>query len=115
MVKDDPVVTNPDHYRTLFENEYVRILDYVDEPGDSTTPHDHPNSVLVALTGFRRRLTLGDVEREVELAAGAATWLPAQRHTGTNIGDTPTHTILVELKGDGAGTPGTASLGPDTR
>jgi beta-alanine degradation protein BauB len=38
----DPVTTNPDHYRVLFENEHVRVLDYTDDPGDQTTPHEHP-------------------------------------------------------------------------
>ncbi|UMG93850.1 hypothetical protein [Nocardioides sp. TF02-7] len=33
MTSTDPVVTNPEHYRVLFENERVRVLEYVDEPG----------------------------------------------------------------------------------
>jgi beta-alanine degradation protein BauB len=37
-------------------------------------------------------------------------WLGAQTHAGENIGDTPTHVVLVELKGE-AGAP-TASPNP---
>ncbi|KQX05382.1 MULTISPECIES: hypothetical protein [unclassified Leifsonia] len=112
MVNDDPVVTNPDHYSVLFENDFVRVLEYRDDPGDASKPHEHPNSVMITLTAFRRLLQSGDAEREVALPAGVATWLPAQRHSGTNIGETQTHTIFVELKGESAGEPGVAVLGP---
>ena len=50
MVEEDPVTTNPAHYRTIFENEFVRVLEYLDRPGDTTTPHFHPNSVMVTLS-----------------------------------------------------------------
>ena len=62
------------------------------------TPHDHPDSAMYTLTSFRRRLHAGDTHRDVEFAAGQALWLPAQRHAGENIGDTPTHVLFVELK-----------------
>ncbi len=109
----DPVTTNPDHYQVVFENDRVRVLRYADRPGDRTTPHGHPDSVMVTLSGFRRRLHAQDGgQRDVELPAGMAGWLPAQQHAGENIGDTATEVVFVELK-EGAATPhdGTA-LGP---
>jgi beta-alanine degradation protein BauB len=112
----DPVETNPDHYRPVFENERVRILEYRDEPGTVTTPHDHPDSVMVTLSGFRRRLVAGERHRDVALEPGQALWLDAQRHHGENIGDTSTHVLLIELKGaahDGAEADGTGPSGPD--
>jgi quercetin dioxygenase-like cupin family protein len=108
----DPVVTNSEHYRVLFENDRVRVLEYTDQPGDVTTPHQHPDSVMYTMSSVRRRLVSGDVGREVELAAGAANWLPAQIHHGENIGDTTTHVIFVELKGAGAELGGPAEAGP---
>ena len=108
----DPAVTNPDHYKVIFENERVRVLEYTDEPGDKTTRHEHPDSVMYTLSSFRRRLHLGDVQRDVELTAGSVNWLSAQQHHGENIGDTPTHSIFVELKQDGHGAPGAQALGP---
>ena len=110
---NDPVTTNPEFYRTLWENDDVRVLEYTDAPGQETTPHEHPNTVMVTLTDFDRRLTSGDQSRDVTLAAGSAVWLPAQTHSGKNIGGTPTHTILVELKRSTAGGQPTA-LGPVT-
>jgi hypothetical protein len=110
----DPVSTNPDHYRVVFENERVRVLEYRDRPGDRTTPHQHPDSVMYTLSSFRRRLVSGDRHHEVELAAGVTGWLPAQEHHGENIGDTPTHVVFVELKepAPGAAPAGDVAPGP---
>jgi hypothetical protein len=113
MVNDDPTLTNPDFYRTLWENDLVRVLEYNDEPGEQTTPHEHPNSVMVTLSAFSRRLSAAGREFDVTMDAGQAVWLPAQRHAGQNTGLTPTRSILIELKGDAAGTPGERTLGPE--
>lgn len=108
----DPLETNPDHYKVVLENEQVRVLEYTDAPGDKTTPHDHPDSIMYTLTSFRRRLHSGDVHRDVAIHAGTTNWLPAQRHYGENIGDTETHVIFVELKLGSAGRPSEGALGP---
>jgi beta-alanine degradation protein BauB len=109
----DPVETNPDHHAVVFENDRVRVLEYKDRPGDRTTPHEHPDSVMHTLSAFRRRLHSGDAHRDVEMPAGLTGWLPAQQHAGENIGDTDTHVLFVELKeGSTAGEP-SVSLGPE--
>ena len=108
----DPVATNPEHYSVAFENDRVRVLRYVDTPGVRTTPHEHPDSVMVTLSGFRRRLYSGDSQRDVELPAGMTGWLPAQQHAGENIGDTHTEVIFVELKDGGPGQADSSALGP---
>lgn len=108
----DPVVTNPDHYKVVFENDRVRVLEYTDRPGQRTTPHEHPDSVMHTLSSFRRRLYAGDFQRDVEIMAGTTGWLPAQQHAGENIGDTDTHVIFVELKARSASTPDPSALGP---
>lgn len=94
----DPVQTNPDHYSVLLENDRVRVLQYRDQPGDATHPHEHPDSVMISLSGFDRRLRNGDAEVEVSIPAGEVRWLAAQEHSGQNIGATETMTIFVELK-----------------
>lgn len=111
-MNDDPTTTNPDLYKIVFENERVRVLEYQDAPGDRTTPHSHPDSVMVTLSDFDRRLSVGDQQREVSLNSGVATWLPAQTHSGENIGTTATHTIFVELKESSTGTREETALGP---
>jgi beta-alanine degradation protein BauB len=107
----DPTTTDPDKYRVIFENHRVRVLEYRDDPGAATSPHEHPDSVMITLSSFDRRLTVGELSREVTLEAGEVRWLDAQTHSGENTGTTPTHVIFVELKGDAAPAPG-GSLGP---
>ncbi|TYB50023.1 cytoplasmic protein [Actinomadura chibensis] len=117
-MQQDPTVTDPGLYTVIFENERVRVLEYRDAPGDRTSPHGHPDSVMVTLSSFTRRLTSGGRQVELELRAGQARWLDAQEHAGENIGDTPTHSIFVELKEPRPGGPAAVeaaaegSLGP---
>jgi beta-alanine degradation protein BauB len=115
MSQDDPTVTDPMLYKVIFENERVRVLEYGDEPGDRTHVHRHPDSVMVTLSAFRRRVTAGDRSAEVELRAGEARWVGAQEHAGENIGDTATHCVFIELKEPRPTSAPTvdAPLGPD--
>jgi beta-alanine degradation protein BauB len=110
---DDPTVTDPDKYRVIFENERVRVLEYRDRPGDRTSPHDHPDSVMYTLSSFDRRLIHGERERDVSLEAGRVVWVAAQRHQGENIGTTESHSVFIELKEPPpAGDAGPTQLGP---
>ncbi|GAA0971817.1 hypothetical protein GCM10009555_023700 [Acrocarpospora macrocephala] len=110
---NDPVIGNPDLYRVVFENERVRVLEYRDRPGDKTTTHGHPDTVMVTLSSFRRRLTAGGRQVDVELDAGQVRWVGAQEHAGENVGDTETHSIFIELKEPAPTAPTGARLGPE--
>jgi hypothetical protein len=94
----DPITTDPTLYSVVFENERVRVLEYRDRPGDRTSLHSHPDMVIIPLSTFHRRLTVGDRSGEVEKVAHEAGWVPAQAHIGENIGTTETHALFVELK-----------------
>jgi hypothetical protein len=107
----DPVESNPQFYKVIFENDRVRVLEYKDHPGDATTPHAHPDSVMYTLTSFRRRLVHGDDQRDVDIEAGTVRWLDAQQHHGENIGDSPTRALFIELK-EGGDRASTGNLGP---
>ncbi len=96
---DDPTVSDPDKYKAVMENARVRVLRYHDEPGAKTHPHHHPESVLYALSAFRRRLTFPDgTTKDREFKPGDVMWLPAQTHVGENTGTTDTEVLLVEMK-----------------
>ncbi|WDF33523.1 cytoplasmic protein [Arthrobacter agilis] len=95
---DDPVQSNPNHYRVAFENDRVRVLEYTDEPGHTSVEHHHPDSVMITASSFRRRLHARGTSLDVELPEGAVRWLSAQDHYGENTGTTPTHAFFVELK-----------------
>ncbi|WP_433373483.1 cytoplasmic protein [Actinoplanes sp. CA-142083] len=94
----DPTEVSPELYQVAFENERVRVLKYRDKPGDHTRPHAHPDSVMVTLSSFRRRISSGERSVEVELGEGEIRWLDAQEHAGENIGDTETVSVFIELK-----------------
>lgn len=97
-MNQDPALTNPDKYKVIFENERVRVLEYSDKPGDMTTPHNHPDSVMFTLSDFERKLHFDDKTIEITKKSGEASWLSAQKHAGENVGNTDTHVIFVELK-----------------
>ena len=109
----DPTQTDPDKYKVVFENERVRVLEYRDKPGDRTSPHRHPDSVMYTLSAFERRLIRGDHNRDVQMAPGRVNWLAAQEHSGENIGTTDSHALFVELKEPPPNsTKSTTELGP---
>lgn len=95
----DPIKTDGDKYKVVFENERVRILAYRDKPGDKTLMHVHPDFVIVARSAFKRRLTLpGGKSAMREFKPGEFMWTDAQSHIGENIGDTDTDVLIIELK-----------------
>jgi quercetin dioxygenase-like cupin family protein len=112
-VPGDPTETDPDKYKVVFENDRVRVLEYRDRPGDRTSPHHHPDSVMVTLSSFDRRLIHNGEHRDVKLESGRVNWLTAQEHSGENIGSSETHVLFVELKEPPARAPdSTTELGP---
>ena len=113
MTGQDPTVTDPSLYSVLFENERVRVLQYRDRPGDQTHPHHHPDSVMVTLSSFQRRVSSAGRHADIELPAAQARWVGAQEHTGENTGTTETHAVFIELKEPSpAPAPATTPLGP---
>ena len=95
----DAVQLDGDKYKTIFENDCVRVLDYQYAPGESTHQHSHPAFVLYALSPFKRSITLPDGKiLQRQFKQGDVIWSNSQTHIGTNTGDTPTHVILVETK-----------------
>lgn len=101
VIAQDAVQTDGDKYKVIFENECVRVLDYKDRPGEATHRHSHPAFVLYALSAFRRSISLPDGQRlQRQFKEGDVMWSDSQTHIGTNSGETPTHVILVEMKGE---------------
>src|SRR5688572_28466775 len=83
----DPVRTDGDKYKVVFENDRVRVLEYRDQPGEQTKEHRHPAFVLYALSDFTRELLLPDgkvLKRAFKV--GEAFYSDAQTHVGKNVG-----------------------------
>jgi beta-alanine degradation protein BauB len=95
----DPTHTDGDKYKVRFENDRVRVLEYKDQPGEKTHQHAHPAFVVYAVSPFKREIILPDGKKlQREFKAGDIMWSEAQTHIGNNIGDTPTHVIMIEMK-----------------
>ncbi len=53
---------------------------------------------MVPLANFSRVIAADGIERAVELQTGRARWLDAQQHQGSNVGETDSHALFIELK-----------------
>jgi quercetin dioxygenase-like cupin family protein len=112
VLGQDPLKTDPTHYKVLFENASVRVLKADYAPGAKSATHSHPDSVAVALTSSNVKFTLPDGKsQDSNLAADSAMYNPAGTHSVTNVGKERVDVIVVEFKG---AAPGKATI-PTTR
>ena len=96
----DPAQTDGDKYKVIFENERVRVLEYKDRPGDKTQPASPPGLRAVRHGALQAAHTCFPTARLSmrEFKAGDVLYSEAQTHIGENVGNTPTHVIMVEMK-----------------
>jgi len=91
---------SPDIYTVLLENEHVRVLEYLIEPGQKEAWHTHRPKVSYIISGGMLRITTADGDSfVVDEKSGYTAWMGAVgRHFGENIGTTAIRIVLVELK-----------------
>jgi quercetin dioxygenase-like cupin family protein len=95
----DPAVVNAKTAKVTFENNRVRVLDAVLQPGDKEAMHSHPAYVTYVVAGSKIRNHLADGKVvEAELKTGDVLYREPLTHWAENIGTTPLHVVLVELK-----------------
>jgi len=95
----DVVTVAPKHYKVLLENDRVRVLDYHAKPGEKAAMHSHPAYVTYSFTAGKVRFTSPDGKTtEQALKAGQVMWRDAETHASQNVGKTPSHVLIVELK-----------------
>ena len=83
----------------LLENEHVRVQYHDVAPGETIPFHSHPATVVYALRPYKAKLMLPNGQgRVVEGPAGQAFWSDAVTHSVENVGDTPIHNLVIELK-----------------
>jgi quercetin dioxygenase-like cupin family protein len=94
----DPVKADPAHFKVRLNNASVRVLEFRGKPGDKFPMHSHPDYVAYTFSGGKTTYSFPDGKTaERQVTAGNATWNESETHAG-QIGDTETHTLLVELK-----------------
>lgn len=90
----------------LLENDCVRVQYHDVGVGKTIPMHSHPRYVVYTLKPFRARITLKDGSQRIsQRKAGEAYWNEPITHSVENLGKTPVHNLILELK------PGTACRG----
>jgi len=88
--------------RVTFENNRVRVLEYVSTPGSpvcGTGRHFHPAHLTIYLTPARVQGHKDDGTTVVtERKAGEVAWFEAGSHTAENLGPEGARLCMVELK-----------------
>ena len=95
----DPAKVDPVHYKVLLDNDYVRILDVRQKPGDKSPMHSHPHHAVYWLTSSTLKFTSADGKTNtVTTEAGQVVWRDAETHTVEITGKTDSHALDIELK-----------------
>jgi hypothetical protein len=104
----DPARSNPRSYSVVFENDRIRVLEYLSRPGLGVCGegvHSHPDHLTIALTAIKARVTLPDGKVVVaQNKLGDVFWEPASTHQVENVGGSNSRAYLVELKAGCAAT-----------
>ena len=97
--KMDALQVAPNVYKVVFENERVRVLGFVTEPGQKWPLHAHPDSVAVSLSDYSvRNIIPGQPPTERHSKLGDVRWISATSHIGENAGTTEMRGLIIELK-----------------
>ncbi len=95
----DAAAVTPKVVKVKLENDRVRVLDYVNDPGDKEGWHSHPAFVVYVVSGGTLRISTPDGKsNDVEFKAGDVLYRAPLTHSTENIGKTRLHAIIVELK-----------------
>ena len=95
-----PVGEEPRHH-VRWENKYLRVIEAIVPPGDTTLYHTHSrDNVPIAIKPCRLRTTLlgSSPSNETSVVPGTTTWAVATyTHQIENLGGGPIHYIDAEL------------------
>lgn len=85
--------------KVLLDNRCVRVQYHDVDVGKTVPMHSHPSYVVYTLAPFKARIRLKDgTERISERKAGEAYWNVPITHSVENLGSTPVHNLIVEMK-----------------
>ncbi len=98
ILAQDPVKVDAKHFTVVVDNDQVRVLRFKAGPHEKSPMHEHPNAVIISLTGGTSTFTAPDGKTsQTTNKAGDVIWRPAEKHASES-GDKATEAILIELK-----------------
>jgi len=99
LMAQDAEKVSPKVVHLKLENERVRVLETVSNPGDKEGMHSHPQSVVFVISGGKLRISTPDGKTsDMELKTGDTLWREPVTHAAENIGTTQVHAIIFELR-----------------
>ena len=102
LLAQDPVKTDPSHYKVLVDNASVRVLEVNYTAGAKSLMHSHPDAIIVPLTASKVRFNTPDGKfTDQDMANEGASCAAAGTHSPTNMGTGALRSILIEFKGAG--------------
>jgi len=101
----DAAKVMPRAYRVAFENDQLRVLEFVGRPGMGVCGegmHSHPAHLTIVMSDWQGVATApGTAAVERRKKVGDVFWSEAETHKVENTGKANTHVMLVELKAPG--------------
>ena len=98
LLAQDRAAAVPD-MKVLLENECVRMQFHDVAVGEKTPMHSHPKYAVYVFNSYKAQITLADGSQRIsEHKAGDTFWHEVSQHVVENIGSTPIHNLVVELK-----------------
>jgi quercetin dioxygenase-like cupin family protein len=95
----DAAVVNPTTVQVKLDNPSVRVLESMLSPGQKEHLHSHPASVIYVISGGKVRNHMADgTSVDSQLVSGATVYREPITHWAENIGTSPIHLIITELK-----------------
>ena len=95
----DVAKVNPSSITVKLENERVRIMEAVLQPGQKEAQHSHPASIVYVLTGGTVRSHTPDGKTaDATYKTGDVVYREPLTHWAENTGTTTIHLLIVELK-----------------
>lgn len=99
MAYIDPVTASPNNYKTLMENEHVRVLEMTLKAGESDQVHSHQDETAYFVKGGKIKIHLPDGgDMEADIPDGHVMWHEAWTHRVENVGSSDVRAIIVEPK-----------------
>ena len=96
--EQDAATVTPKVVKVKLENDRVRVLEFISDPGDKEGWHSHPAFVVYVVTGGTLRInTPNGKSNDVEFTAGDILYREPVTHATENIGKTQLRAIIVEL------------------
>jgi quercetin dioxygenase-like cupin family protein len=85
--------------KVLLDNDCVRMQFHDVAVGEKTPMHSHPRYAVYVFNTYKARITLAaGSQRMSEHKAGDAFWNEATQHVVENVGASPIHNLVLELK-----------------